>query len=63
MEATVSQVRLCRLRSTGEVYAMKKLKKTDMLSRGQVPTLFFLFNVHSSEKGNFNMFTEYKCKT
>ncbi|RID79799.1 hypothetical protein BRARA_A02507 [Brassica rapa] len=30
------EVRLCRLRSTGEVYAMKKLKKTDMLSRGQV---------------------------
>ncbi|XP_010452996.1 PREDICTED: serine/threonine-protein kinase tricorner-like [Camelina sativa] len=30
------EVRLCRLRSTSEVYAMKKLKKTEMLSRGQV---------------------------
>jgi hypothetical protein len=31
-----SQVRLCRAKATGEVYAMKKLKKSEMLSRGQV---------------------------
>jgi serine/threonine kinase 38 len=30
------QVRLCRAKATGEVYAMKKLKKSEMLSRGQV---------------------------
>ncbi|XP_051139214.1 uncharacterized protein LOC127257003 isoform X2 [Andrographis paniculata] len=30
------EVRLCRAKSTGEVYAMKKLKKSEMLSRGQV---------------------------
>lgn len=30
------EVRLCRAKSTGEVFAMKKLKKSDMLSRGQV---------------------------
>lgn len=30
------EVRLCRAKSTGEIYAMKKLKKSDMLSRGQV---------------------------
>jgi serine/threonine kinase 38 len=32
----VPQVRLCRAKATGEVYAMKKLKKSEMLSRGQV---------------------------
>lgn len=30
------EVRLCRAKSTGQIYAMKKLKKSDMLSRGQV---------------------------
>ncbi|KAK4383436.1 Serine/threonine-protein kinase tricorner [Sesamum angolense] len=30
------EVRLCRAKNTGEIYAMKKLKKSDMLSRGQV---------------------------
>ncbi|KAL2653434.1 hypothetical protein R1flu_021562 [Riccia fluitans] len=30
------EVRLCRAKATGEVYAMKKLKKAEMLSRGQV---------------------------
>lgn len=33
------QVRLCRAKTTGEIYAMKKLKKSDMLSRGQVSGL------------------------
>ncbi|KAK6117070.1 hypothetical protein DH2020_049213 [Rehmannia glutinosa] len=30
------EVRVCREKSTGHVYAMKKLKKSEMLSRGQV---------------------------
>ncbi|MCO5583442.1 hypothetical protein L7F22_037353 [Adiantum nelumboides] len=30
------EVRLCRMKATGEIYAMKKLKKTEMLNRGQV---------------------------
>ncbi|XP_042508006.1 serine/threonine-protein kinase tricornered-like isoform X3 [Macadamia integrifolia] len=30
------EVRLCRAKNTGEVFAMKKLKKSEMLSRGQV---------------------------
>ncbi|XP_059633736.1 uncharacterized protein LOC132276361 [Cornus florida] len=30
------EVRLCRAKSTGEIYAMKKLRKSEMLSRGQV---------------------------
>lgn len=30
------QVRLCREKSSGNIYAMKKLKKSEMLSRGQV---------------------------
>lgn len=30
------EVRLCRMKSTGEIYAMKKLKKSEMLNRGQV---------------------------
>ncbi|KAK9269915.1 hypothetical protein L1049_025488 [Liquidambar formosana] len=30
------EVRLCRAKSTGEIFAMKKLKKLEMLSRGQV---------------------------
>ncbi|KAK9102515.1 hypothetical protein Sjap_019769 [Stephania japonica] len=32
----VSTVRLCREKISGNIYAMKKLKKTEMLSRGQV---------------------------
>ncbi|THG21464.1 hypothetical protein TEA_001082 [Camellia sinensis var. sinensis] len=31
-----AEVWLCRAKSTGEIFAMKKLKKSDMLSRGQV---------------------------
>ena len=30
------QVRVCREKTTGHVYAMKKLKKSEMLRRGQV---------------------------
>ncbi|CAA2981155.1 serine threonine- kinase tricorner [Olea europaea subsp. europaea] len=30
------QVRLCRAKGTGEIFAMKKLKKSEMLIRGQV---------------------------
>lgn len=30
------QVRICREKATGHVYAMKKLKKSEMLRRGQV---------------------------
>ncbi|XP_042508188.1 serine/threonine-protein kinase 38-like [Macadamia integrifolia] len=30
------EVRLCREKSSGNIYAMKKLKKSEMLSRGQV---------------------------
>ena len=30
------QVRLCRQKTTGKVFAMKKLKKTEMVRRGQV---------------------------
>ncbi|KAJ4841543.1 hypothetical protein Tsubulata_001751 [Turnera subulata] len=30
------EVRLCRAKDTGEIFAMKKLKKSEMLSRGQV---------------------------
>ncbi|XP_062012520.1 uncharacterized protein LOC133729058 [Rosa rugosa] len=30
------EVRICREKSTGQVYAMKKLKKSEMLRRGQV---------------------------
>lgn len=30
------QVRICREKTTSNVYAMKKLKKSEMLRRGQV---------------------------
>lgn len=30
------EVRLCRAKNSGEIFAMKKLKKSEMLSRGQV---------------------------
>eukprot|EP01018_Ginkgo_biloba_P010287 Gb_17346 [translate_table: standard] len=30
------EVRLCRQKTTGHVYAMKKLKKSEILRRGQV---------------------------
>ena len=33
------QVRVCREKTTGNVYAMKKLKKSEMLRRGQVRIL------------------------
>jgi hypothetical protein len=36
------QVRLCREKTSKNVYAMKKLKKSEMLRRGQVPFMFFL---------------------
>lgn len=32
----ILQVRLCREKKSGSIYAMKKLKKSEMLSRGQV---------------------------
>jgi serine/threonine kinase 38 len=34
------QVRLCREKVSGQVYAMKKLKKSEMLRRGQVDVLY-----------------------
>lgn len=34
--ASVVQVRICREKTTDHVYAMKKLKKSEMLRRGQV---------------------------
>ncbi|KAL6521920.1 hypothetical protein OROMI_031797 [Orobanche minor] len=30
------EVRICRAKNTGEIYAMKKLRKSEMLTRGQV---------------------------
>jgi hypothetical protein len=36
------QVRLCREKVSKNVYAMKKLKKSEMLRRGQVPCTVFL---------------------
>lgn len=39
------QVRLCRAKGTGEIYAMKKLKKSEMLSRGQVTSLKSFANI------------------
>ena len=33
---TSVQVRICRERATGKVFAMKKLKKSEMVRRGQV---------------------------
>lgn len=33
---SILQVRVCREKTTGHVYAMKKLKKSEMLRRGQV---------------------------
>lgn len=32
----VLQVRLCREKSTGNIFAMKKLRKSEMLRRGEV---------------------------
>lgn len=37
----ISQVRLCREKKSGNIYAMKKLKKSEMLSRGQVSFSYF----------------------
>lgn len=37
----IMQVRVCREKTTGQVYAMKKLKKSEMLRRGQV----FIYSV------------------
>lgn len=36
MCAIIMQVRLCKEKATGNVYAMKKLQKSEMLRRGQV---------------------------
>ncbi|KAA3488803.1 serine/threonine-protein kinase tricorner-like [Gossypium australe] len=36
------EVRLCRAKSTGEIFAMKKLKKSEMLSRGQAVSKYSL---------------------
>jgi hypothetical protein len=36
------QVRLCREKASKNVYAMKKLKKSEMLRRGQVPCMVWL---------------------
>lgn len=36
LKSIILQVRVCREKSTGHVYAMKKLKKSEMLRRGQV---------------------------
>jgi hypothetical protein len=33
----IMQVRICRAKTSKNVYAMKKLKKSEMLRRGQVP--------------------------
>jgi hypothetical protein len=38
----IMQVRLCREKVSGQVYAMKKLKKSEMLRRGQVDVLLWL---------------------
>lgn len=38
----VLQVRICREKTTGNVYAMKKLKKSEMLRRGQVEDYFLI---------------------
>lgn len=37
LHTDILQVRLCREKATSNVYAMKKLKKSEMLRRGQVP--------------------------
>lgn len=48
-KAYILQVRLCREKKSGDIYAMKKLKKSEMLSRGQVRSeiikidVFYLF--------------------
>ncbi|XWS25610.1 hypothetical protein CRYUN_Cryun27aG0082600 [Craigia yunnanensis] len=39
------EVRLCRAKNTGEIFAMKKLKKSEMLSRGQVEHVRFERNL------------------
>ena len=44
------QVRLCREKTTGTVYAMKKLKKSEMLRRGQV----ILINLQSSVQHGYS---------
>ncbi|KAK1257653.1 Serine/threonine-protein kinase AtPK1/AtPK6 [Acorus gramineus] len=37
------EVRLCREKTSGNIYAMKKLKKSEMLSRGQVNPIYHFF--------------------
>ena len=52
------QVRLCREKTTGTVYAMKKLKKSEMLRRGQV----ILINLESSIQHGYSlMIKPFKC--
>ena len=42
------QVRLCRQKTTGKVFAMKKLKKAEMVRRGQVSTNNSLLFIHTA---------------
>ncbi|CDP08708.1 unnamed protein product [Coffea canephora] len=39
------QVRLCRTKNTGEIFALKKLRKLDMLRQGQVEHVRFERNL------------------
>jgi len=43
------QVRVCREKTTGHVYAMKKLKKSEMLRRGQVNVYLAWSMIYISE--------------
>lgn len=40
------EVRVCREKTTGSVFAMKKLKKSEMLRRGQVNSILILDTVY-----------------
>jgi len=40
LTSNIFQVRICKEKTTGNVYAMKKLKKSEMLRRGQVAAPF-----------------------
>ena len=50
LQNVIMQVRLCREKTSKSVYAMKKLKKSEMLRRGQVTmyglsVFFFIFSI------------------
>ncbi|XP_043709802.1 serine/threonine-protein kinase tricornered-like isoform X2 [Telopea speciosissima] len=47
------EVRLCRAKNTGEIFAMKKLKKSEMLSRGQVEHVRSERNLLAEVDSNF----------